>query len=113
MIFTIRVVPLIFVVATLAAAEDARPIRICVGPLENHSSYQLPIEKLKKDFVSQLSHKNINAINITGQDLDAEVASNSCEYLVGGVFSDFARLKPGESVVIGGIIVDDRKRFAL
>lgn len=75
-----RVIGWVFLfAATFAAAEGAPPIRICVAPLENHSIYQLPIDKLQSDLVLQLSHKHISAVNIKGQDLSDEMAKNSCE----------------------------------
>jgi hypothetical protein len=98
--------------ATFAAAEDAHPIRICVGPLENHSTYQLPTDKLQAELVSQLSHKHIRAVIITGQDLSAEMAKNSCEYLFSAEFSNSA-IPRDEHICDKCPVVDERKHFAL
>lgn len=103
---------LFLLTATFAAAADKPSIRICVGPLENHSSYQLPIDKLKADLVFQLSHKHIRGVSITGQDLSAEMAKNNCEYLVSAEFSNSA-IKSGEPICGKCPVVDERKHFAL
>ena len=113
---TIRIVkcllPVVLLAASLAAAEKKPLIRICVGPLDNHSSYQLPIEKLRADFVTQLSHKNVKAVMTEGGDPVTERTKNNCDYLVAGEFTDFISLKSGETVNLGGVIVDNKKKFA-
>jgi hypothetical protein len=108
-----RIVLLLFLLtATFAAAEDSHSIRICVGPLENHSSYQLPIDNLQLSLVAQLTHKHIKAASITGQDLTAEMARNKCDYLVSGEFSNFT-MPPGQPTCGKCPVVDARKYFAL
>src|SRR5215467_12756447 len=108
-----RIVLVLFLLtATFAAAEDSHSIRICVGPLENHSSYQLPIDQLQASLVAQLSHKHIKAVSITGQDVSAEMAGNKCEYLVVAEFSNFTM--PSGQLNCGKCpVVDERKYFAL
>jgi hypothetical protein len=107
-----RVVLVILLGTSLGVAKDEGSIRVCIGPLENRSSYQLPVDKLKADVASQLSHKQVKAI-IINDDISAEMAKNKCDYLLLGEFSNVVSLKPGETADIGGIVVDDRKRFAL
>jgi hypothetical protein len=99
--------------ASFAAASEPPPAVICVGPLGNRTNYQFAIEKVKAYFVSELSHKPVRAIDITGDDIPVQMAKNKCDFLVSGEFSDYARLKPGETVQIGGVVVDGRKKFAL
>ena len=104
-----RITFLCFLSAIFAAAEKTPTIRICIGPLENHSGYQLPIDKLNADLASQLSHKHIKAVNIPGHDLSAEMVTNNCAYLLSGEFSNFtARLSCATCPV-----VDERKYFGL
>ena len=110
---TTRNILLLFLLnATFAAAEDAPSIRICVGPLENHSSYELPIDQLQASLVSQLSHKHIKAVSISGQDLPAEMAKNNCQYLFSAGFSNHA-MPRGEPICGKCPVVDERKHFAL
>jgi|GEM_PF-3352361 len=97
---------------TCAAAQDAPPIRICVAPLENHSTYQLPTDKLQASLVSQLGHQHIMAVSITGQDLSAEMAKNNCGYLFSAEFSNSA-IQHGVPICDKCPVVDERKHFAL
>ena len=104
-----QIIALFFLIANPAAARATPPIRVCIGPLQNHSNYQLPVDKLNADLASQLSHKHIQAVNIPGYDLSAEMATNNCEYLLSGEFSNFtATLSCAKCPVI-----DERKHFAL
>ena len=96
--------------AVFAAAKDKPDIRICVATLANHSKYDLPLDKLTEELASELSHKQIKATAIPGQDLQAEMEKNGCEYLLSGLFSD--------STLRGSTCpkcpsVDEQKYFAL
>jgi len=103
---------LILLSATFAVAEDSHSIRICVGPLENHSSYQLPTDILQASLVAQLSHKHIKAVSITGQDIPAEMARSNCQYLFAGEFSNF-NMPASQLVCAKCPVVDGRKYFSL
>jgi len=109
---TRSILGLFLLTATFAAAQDTHSIRICVGPLENHSSYQLPTDNLQASLVAQLSHKHIKAVSISGQDLTAEMAKNNCEYLISGEFSNFT-MPSGQPNCGKCPVVDERKYFAL
>ncbi len=98
-----------FLTAGFAAAREKPSIRICIVPLENHSTYPLPLDKLEASLALQLGHKHIEAVNVPGHDLSTEMASNNCEYLLSGEFSNFtATLECPNCPVI-----DERKHFAL
>lgn len=100
---------LFFLTAALAAAQEKPSARICISSLENHSSYQLPIDKLKAELESELSHKHIKAVNIAGNDTSAEMVTNNCEYLLSGEFSNFT----GKLNCASCPVIDERKHFAL
>jgi hypothetical protein len=100
----------VFLLTALFAVADETPtIRICIGPLEDHSGYQLAIDKIQADLASQLSHKHIKAVNIPGHDFSAEMDTNNCEYLLLGEFSKLSELPTCPKCPV----VDERKYFAL
>jgi hypothetical protein len=104
-----QIIILVFLTAGFAAAREKPSIRICIVPLENHSTYPLPLDKLEASLALQLGHKHIEAVNVPGHDLSTEMASNNCEYLLSGEFSNFtATLECPNCPVI-----DERKHFAL
>ena len=108
-----QVLLFILLAAGFAAADNPPTIRVCIGRLENHSAYQLPIDKLKKYFLSELSHKQIKGISIAGDDISDEMTQNHCDYLASGEFRG-GPSKSGETVDLGsGTVVDDRKHFAM
>ena len=107
-----RLLLFVLLASSLALANDPT-IRICVGSIENHSSFQLPMDDFRASFVKELSHKNITAVSITGNDVAAEMTRNHCDYLLRAEFMDSVSIKPGETANVGGIVVDNRKRYAL
>ena len=108
-----RLLLFVLFASSLAIANDPSPIRICIGSIEDRSSFHLPIDKIRTELVKELSHKNITAVSITGDDIAAEMTRNNCDYLLRGEFWDTVSIKPGETANVGGIIVDNRKKFAL
>jgi len=109
-----RVLLVVLLGATAAVAADKPLVRICVAPLENHSKYSFPVDKAKQYLLSELNHKQIKSIDIPeGADVSAAMKANSCEFLLRGEFIDFVNLAPGQVASVGGIVVDDKKKFAL
>jgi hypothetical protein len=105
---------LVVFTATVAAASDKPSIRICVGPLENHSKYSFDIGKAREHLLSYLPHKQIKAFDLpSGTDVADAITKNNCDYLLRGEFSDFVNLAPGQVANVGGIVVDEKKKFAL
>ncbi len=103
------VLTVLLLTAIFASASEAASIRICVGPLEDHSGYQLSIDKIQADLISQLSHKSIKAVGIPGHDFSKEMATNNCEYLLRGEFSKVTDPPTCPKCPV----VDERKYFAL
>ena len=104
-----RILFFIFLSASFAAARKTPSVRICIGPLENHSTYPLPLDKLEASLALQLGYKHFEAINVPGHDLSAEMASNNCEYLLSGEFTNFTVTLDCPKCPV----VDERKHFAL
>ena len=103
------VLTVLLLTAISATANDTPSIRICVGPLADHSGYQLSVDKIQADLTSELSHKRIKAVSISGHDLSAEMAANNCEYLLRGEFSKITDPPTCPKCPV----VDERKYFAL
>src|SRR5947209_7105321 len=108
---TSRIIFFLLLATNFAAAAGAPAVRICVGPVENHSKYELPLEKLRGYLVSQLSHKQTSAVAISGPDLAAAMAEHHCDYLLTGEFSNFAGALSPTCPQCPAI--DERKHFAL
>jgi hypothetical protein len=77
--------------------------------LEDHSGYQLAIDKIQADLASELSHKHIKAVNIPGHDFSAEMTTNNCEYLLLGEFRKVSEVPTCPKCPV----VDEHKYFAL
>lgn len=104
-----QIILLVFLNASIAAARKAPSVRICISPLENHSTYPLPLDKLEASLALQLGYKHFEAINVPGHDLSAEMTSNNCEYLLSGEFTNFTTTLDCANCPV----INERKHFAL